>query len=507
MLNWLTWVYTAVLLVMAAYGLYMLLMAALAAGLWLAARRANRPPAPAGPTDRAWPHVLVQLPLYNERYVAERLIDSVAALDYPPARLTIQVLDDSTDDTAALARARAAYHRARGVNVDYRHRARRTGYKAGALAEGLRGSGAEFAAIFDADFVPAPDFLRRALPAFDGQPRLALVQARWEHLNHARDALTQAEGLALDAYFGVEQFVRTRLGLLMNFNGSAGVWRRAAIDDAGGWQADTLSEDLDLSFRAQLRGWRLTYLPHVGAPAELPTTLAAFKRQQSRWAQGSFQVLRKLGRQLARARLPLWLRLQGLISLSGYLPHPCMVLSLLLSLPVVLWGSELPRAFGVVGLAGLGPLAMSVVGQMALRRDWPRRLLYLPALMLLGIGLAVANTQAAWLALAGGAGEFRRTPKAPAGAAGAYAIPLDWTTWAEAALAVYALVTGLLALTRAPGLAPMAFLYALAFGVTAALGFWQSRGSPRRARRRWTLGGALPRARRRRPNPQTGAGD
>ncbi len=506
MLNWVTWIYAAVLLVMAAYGLYMLLMAVLAAGLWLAARRASAPPAQPASAERLWPHVLVQLPLYNERYVAERLIDAVAGLDYPADRLTIQVLDDSTDDTVLLARARAAHHRARGVNVEYRHRARRTGYKAGALAEGLRGSQAEFTAIFDADFVPAPDFLRRALPAFDGQPRLALVQARWEHLNHARDALTQAEGLALDAYFGVEQFVRAQLGLLMNFNGSAGVWRRAAIDDAGGWQADTLSEDLDLSFRAQLRGWRLTYLPRLSAPAELPTTLAAFKRQQSRWAQGSFQVLGKLGRQLAGARLPLWLRLQGLISLSGYLPHPCMVLSLLLSLPVVLWGSDLPPAFGVVGLAGLGPLAMGVVGQLILRRDWPR-LLYLPALMLLGIGLAVSNTQAAWQALAGKVSEFRRTPKAPAGAAGAYAIPLDWTTWAEAVLAAYALATGLLALTRAPGLAPMAFLYALAFGVTAALGFWQSRGAARRAPRRWTVGGARPRARRRRPNAQTGAGD
>jgi hypothetical protein len=182
------------------------------------------------------------------------------------------------------------------------------------------------------------------------------------------------------------------------------------------------------------------------------------------------------------------------------------VLSLLLSLPVVLWGSDLPPAFGVVGLAGLGPLAMGVAGQLVLRRDW-LRLVYLPALMLLGIGLAVSNTQAAWQAFARRTGEFRRTPKAPAGAAGAYAIPLDWTTWAEAALTVYALATGLLALTRAPGLAPMAFLYALAFGVTAALGFWQSRGAARRAPRRWTVGAARSRTRRRRPNPQPGAGD
>jgi hypothetical protein len=439
-------IYALALLGMALYGLNMLLMTALSVGLRLADRR-RPPPAPAAGPNRAWPTVLVQLPLYNERYVAERLIDAVAALDYPRDRLAIQVLDDSTDDTAARARARAAQHRARGLNIEYRRRPRRTGYKAGALAAGLRAARADYVAIFDADFVPQPDFLRRALPVFEGQSRLALVQARWEHLNHDLSTLTQAEGLALDAY-----------------------------EDAGGWQADTLSEDLDLSFRAQMRGWRLTYSPSLAAPAELPTTLAAFKRQQSRWSQGAFQVLRKLGPRLLRARLPWWLRLQGLFSISGYLPHPLIIVTLLLTLPVVLLGGQLPPAWGVLGLAGLGPMAMSVAGQLALRRDWPRRLIHLPALILIGLGLAVANTQAAWRAFFGGPAEFQRTPKTfGARAARGYAIPLDWTTWAEAGLAGYALLTGLLALERVPALAPMAFIYALGFGYTAALGFWQSR--------------------------------
>jgi cellulose synthase/poly-beta-1,6-N-acetylglucosamine synthase-like glycosyltransferase len=323
--------------------------------------------------------------------------------------------------------------------------------------------------------VPLPDFLRRALPVFADQPRLAMVQGRWEHLNHDRDSLTQAEGLALDAYFGVEQFARSRLNLIMNFNGSAGVWRRAAIEDAGGWQADTLSEDLDLSFRAQLKGWKLTYRPELAAPAELPTTLAAYKRQQARWAQGSFQVLRKLGARIVSAPWPLRLRVQGILALSGYVPHLMMVLLLLLSLPMVLSGAQLPPAIGYVGLAGLGPVLMTVVGQLALRRDWPRRLVYLPALILTGIGLAAANTHAAWQAFFGEMGEFTRTPKTPGGQTSpGYTIPLHWTTWAEAFLAGYALLTGLLAVELRSGLATMAFVYALAFGYTAALGFLQA---------------------------------
>ncbi|MCC6187754.1 MAG: glycosyltransferase [Anaerolineales bacterium] len=472
-MSWLPWVYVAALVVMSVYGLNMLLMTALSAGLWLAARRRplTRPRA-----ARDWPTVLVQLPLYNERYVVERLIDAAAAMDYPPDRLHIQVLDDSTDDTAALARARVAYHRARGLTITYQHRQRRSDYKAGALAAGLLAAESELVAIFDADFVPGCDFLRRTVPVVQADPRLALVQTRWEHLNADYDMLTRAEALALDAYFGGEQFVRSRLGLLMNFNGSGGVWRRAAIEDAGGWQGDTLAEDLDLSYRAQLRGWRLVYLPGVTAPAELPTSITAFKRQQFRWAKGSFQVLRKLGGQLLAAPISPVRKLEGLLHLTGYLPHALMVVTLVLSLPVVLlFHGQTAMHWSVLGAAGFGPILLGVVAQAGLRRDWPRRVIYYPALILVGIGLALTSAHAAWQAFFGPASEFLRTPKTPPGpGASAYAMPLDWTTWGESFLAFYALVTGMLALELAPALAPMAFIYVLGFGATAALGFWQS---------------------------------
>jgi cellulose synthase/poly-beta-1,6-N-acetylglucosamine synthase-like glycosyltransferase len=468
-----SWIYAAALTLLAIFGFNMLFLAllGLAAGRWRAPRLL--PALPERPED--WPTVLVQLPLFNERYVAEPLIDAVVALDYPAERLTIQVLDDSTDDTTAIARARVAYHRARGCPISLLHRADRAGFKAGALAAGLAASDAELVAIFDADFKPAPDFLRRVVPVLAADPGLALAQTRWEHLNADLDSLTRAQALALDGYFGVEQVARSRGGLLMNFNGSAGVWRRAAIDAAGGWQGNTLAEDLDLSFRAQLAGWRMTYLPDVTAPAELPTSIIAFKRQQFRWAKGSFQVFRKLGWRLLTGRVSLFRKLEGVLHLLGYLPHPLMVVTLLCSLPLVLWhhGAS-PAPWSVLGYAGLGPPLMVAFGQLLLRKDWPMRLAHYPLLVLIGIGLACGNTRAAWEAFTGASSDFLRTPKGAPANATAYALTVDGSTWGEAFLAVYALVSGLLALELAPGMAPFVFLYALGFGLTAGLSFWQS---------------------------------
>lgn len=479
------WVYAAALLIMAVYGFNMWLMALLSIRLWLKRRPPAAPPARA---ERDWPTVLVQLPLFNERYVAERLIDAVAALDYPPERLLIQVLDDSTDDTSNIVRARVAAYRAHGLHMTYLHRAQRIGFKAGALEAGLEAQPAgDLITLFDADFVPAPDFLRRAVPLFDANPRLGLVQTRWEHLNADHDLLTQAQALALDAFFGVEQLVRSHYGLFMNFNGSGGLWRRAAIIEAGGWQGDTLAEDLDLSYRAQLAGWRFGYTPDVPAPAELPTTINSFKRQQFRWAKGSIQVLRKIGWQLLTARgVSPWRKFEGFLHLSGYVPHALMIVSLLLSLPIVLLQhGQTPLRWGIMGLAGFGPILLGIVAQMALRKDWPRRVARYPALLLVGIGLALTNTHAIVQALLGTPSEFMRTPKGPPGrGGGGYSVPLDWTTWGESFLAFYALVTGMLALQLAPALAPMAFIYALGFGYTAGLGFWQAdRVEQRRAAR------------------------
>jgi cellulose synthase/poly-beta-1,6-N-acetylglucosamine synthase-like glycosyltransferase len=474
----LSWIYAAALLVPAVFGYNVLLLLAL--GVWYRRRR----PQPAAPA--AWPHVLVQLPVFNERYVVERLIDAAAALDYPPERLAIQILDDSTDDTAAIAKARVAYHRARGWRMTYHHRADRTGFKAGALAAGLCAAPAsvEFVAIFDADFVPPPEFLRCTVPAFQADARLGMMQARWDHLNAEQSALTRAQALAFDGYFSVDQIARSRAGLLMNFNGSAGVWRRACIEDAGGWQGDTLAEDLDLSYRAQLKGWRFDYSPGVPAPAELPTSILALKRQQFRWAVGSYQVLRKLGPQLLTARMSLFRKVQGFLHITGYVVQPLMLLASLLSLPVVLMRGRSPVNLSWLGWAWLGPVLTGLWGQIMLRRDWPKRMLYYPVLVMIGIGSSLTGTHALWQAITGRRHEFVRTPKFSSASQreSAYALPLDWTIWGELVLALYALATGLLAVERAPGFAPFIFLYALGFGYTAVLGFWQS-GGVRRAER------------------------
>jgi cellulose synthase/poly-beta-1,6-N-acetylglucosamine synthase-like glycosyltransferase len=473
--------YTAALVGVAVFGLNMLFFALLAAATRLRRRRAPAGGLPPEPAE--WPVVLVQLPIYNERCVAERLIDAVAALDYPPERLRIQVLDDSTDETSALVRARAASHRARGRHITHRQRANRAGYKAGALAAGLEApeaEGASLVAVFDADFVPGRDFLRRTVPAFAADPRLGVVQARWEHLNADESALTQAEALALDAFFGVEQFARSKAGLILSFNGSAGVWRRAAIDAAGGWQGDTLAEDLDLSFRAQMGGWRLDYRPEVTAPAELPATVLAFKRQQFRWAKGTVQSLLKLTPALLRSRQPALSKLEGLLYMMGYVPHVLMLAGLALSLPVVvLLRGETHMPWGVLTVAGFGPPAMALLGQMFTRRDWWRRLAAFPVLVLVGVGLSLNSTAAIWEAVTGRRGAFLRTPKGGSG----YALPVDWTTWAEGALALYALFTAALAVELAPGLVFMLMLYATGFGYLAALGLREGERARRQVER------------------------
>ena len=510
----LTWLYTLALLGLAVFGFHLLLLFLLAAMAWTRRLRLFSLPRFSSSTDeidladfsvssvpsvdRPWPTVLVQLPIYNERYVVERLIDAAAALDYPAHRLAVQVLDDSTDDTVSIARARAAFHRARGRNVTYHHRANRAGFKAGALAEGLAWSMDEtdsagssvpsvdkqdqLIAVFDADFVPPPDFLRRVIPAFWADPRLGMLQTRWEHLNPDQNLLTRAQALGADGYFMVDQVARSSAGLLMNFNGSAGVWRRACIDDAGGWQGDTLAENLDLSYRAQLNGWRLAYRPDIAVPAELPPTIAALKNQQFRWAKGSFQVLRKLGPRLLAARMPLYRKALGFLHLGGFFVQPLALLALILSLPVVLMRGQTPLDLGWLSLATLGPILTGLWGQLALSPGLNlqrlARLRSYPWLVMVGTGLALTSTKAMWEAFFGREHEFKRTPKGSPAAAGkgVYALLLDWTTWGELLLALYALAVALLALDLAPGLAPFIFLYALGFGYTGGLGVWESRG-------------------------------
>ena len=381
----------------------------------VAHRRHRRETRAVPPLPNPLPHVTVQLPLFNERYVAARLVRAVAGLDYPPDRLEIQVLDDSTDDTAEIVAGVVAEVRLRGFQVAHCRRAERQGFKAGALAEGLAMARGEFIAIFDADFVPPPDFLRAALPHFT--TRVAVVQARWGHLNRSYSALTLAQSLGMDGHFGVEQSARCWSGLLLNFNGTAGVWRKAAILDAGGWTHDTLTEDLDLSYRAQLRGWTIVYRPEIVCPAELPVLVTGFKSQQRRWAMGSIQTALKLLPAVWRAELPLWTRYQAFVHLTYYMIHPLMLLSVLLSIPLrttshLAADSAMRLGAGIVfGLATLGPATMLVYAQCVLEGAWWRRAWQLPALMVIGVGVALSTSVAIVGALGDGRREFVRTPK------------------------------------------------------------------------------------------------
>ena len=446
--------------------------------VWLYLRhRRDTEPQPLGPLQ-TWPRVTVQLPVYNEIHTIERLLTAVAGLDYPSNLFEIQVLDDSTDQTRPTAANRVARLRRQGVDISHIVRATREGYKAGALAEGLRRATGEYIAMFDADFAPHPDFLRRVLPPF-ADPRVGCVQARWGHLNRDYSRLTRVQALGVDGHFVVEQTARSRSGLFVNFNGSAGVWRRSCIEDSGGWHGDTLTEDLDLSYRAQLRGWRIAYQPDVVVPAELPAQITGFKRQQARWAQGSIQTALKLLAPLLRSRQPWQVKLEGCIHLTGYAVHPLMLLLLLLTAPMSFSSSWLLTAAPLLMVAAIGPPLMYVTAKLADGPHWRERLRPLPVLMLLGMGLALSNTWAVLKAILGVRQVFERTPKfALHGDEGAwvnsrYALGSDWLVGGELMLAALALA--LLAAPRVTwGFAPWLLMYAGGFGYVAGLSLTQA---------------------------------
>ena len=469
------------------YGLNLLLLA------YLFLRRGDVPVAVSGVCRDDLPSVLVQVPVYNELHVVERVIDAVAGLDYPRDRLEIQILDDSDDDTTQLAEARAVMHRERGVRIEVVRRPQRNGYKAGALAWGLARAGGEFVAVFDADFQPRPDFLIRTLPHFLVRPRLGMFQTRWSFHNAAYSWLTRAQALALDGHFVVEHTARNRTGLLMNNNGSGGVWRRACIEESGGWSATTLCEDLDLSYRAQLVGWECSYSPDTDVPAEIPPQIAAFKRQQARWAQGSMQCLRKLTPSILGSRLLDWRqKVMALIHLSGYAAHPVMVVLLAVTLPLLLVPPSAQLPLGGLGLVYLGPPLAYALGQRHLHRDWLRRMRAFPFLALLGVGIAWSNAKAAVKGLTTWGGKFERTPKFHLEGrhdqwqSSAYRLRIDDSTVGEIALAVYALVTAIAAgLTGRYAVIPFALLYGAGFATVACLELVQAL----RARPRQDLGG------------------
>lgn len=366
---------------------------------------------------RLAPRVTIQLPTFNEKFVVERLIDACANIEYPRDRLQIQVLDDSTDETVDLARARVAYWQEKGIDIVYIHREDRTGFKAGALEAGLASATGEFVAIFDADFVPPPTILRETMDYFTDE-EVGMVQTRWDHLNRSHDTLTQVQAILLDAHFLIEHGGRCFTGRFFNFNGTAGIWRKQCIVDAGGWQHDTLTEDLDLSYRAQLAGWRFMFLPEVTCPAELPGRVSAFKSQQHRWAKGSIQVMRKILPQIWKSPVPLRVKMEATFHLTGNICYLLMLFnSIFFVVPSMVVRQDLD--WRLVLLID-GPLFVMLsasfiyfymTAQKAVFQTMSGRGRYIPALMALGLGLAVNNTRAVIEALVGQESPFVRTPK------------------------------------------------------------------------------------------------
>ncbi len=413
--------YFAVLLVLAMYGLHRshLVLTVLRHRKALKALKEGVPALAtgtvAGRDDLPW--VTIQLPLYNEATVAGRLLDHVAAIEWPASRLEIQVLDDSTDETRALVRAKVESLREGGLDVVYIHRVDRTGYKAGALDNGLQVAKGELVAIFDADFLPQTDFLRAVVPHFMADAKVGMVQARWGHLNRAHSMLTRTQALMLDGHHLVENRARMAAGWLFNFSGTGGMWRKEAIASAGGWQHDTLTEDLDLSYRAQLAGWRFVYRENVVTPAELPEDISAFRAQQFRWAKGTVQTARKLLGRILRSNLTPMQRVEAFFHMTPHFAYPLMVLLSVLLLPaLLLMPAADPRTMLMIDL----PLVIGTTGSlaafyaMAEAAQGRRRidaLKQLPALLALGAGLAPHLTKAVWEGMWSMAGEFVRTPK------------------------------------------------------------------------------------------------
>jgi len=434
-------------------------------------------------SPKTWPPVTIQLPIFNEKYTVERLLRAVTQLDYPPDQLQIQVLDDSTDDTVELVGHLVRQYQEQGINIEHIHRTNRKGYKAGALDYGLKEATGKFIGIFDADFVPNSDWLKKTVPLFQDKT-LGCLQTRWGHTNRKYNSLTEAEAMAIDGHFVVEQTVRSRNDFFLNFNGTAGLWRRACIEDAGGWQWDTLTEDLDLSYRAQLKGWKIEYLPEVVVPAELPAQVEAFKKQQFRWAKGSFQVVRKiLPKVFEESSLSWKVRFLALLHLTGYFVHPLMVALLLLTLPVGLLVPEAFKIFPISVVAGLGPPLLYIVTSAPRVPPLRERLRLIPLMTIMGFGISLSTSIAVLEGLMGKGGRFIRTPKLNLTNSRAqlkeidrsYKEPISPLIWAEIALGLYALLT-IFVLTPdiGWGMVPWMLIYMFGYFYIAGLNLMQN---------------------------------
>ena len=409
-LDWLVLIsYFGALSILAVYGLHRYHL------VYLYFKYKDNRPKPKGKLKEL-PKVTVQLPIFNELYVVERLIDSVCRMSYPRHLLEIQVLDDSTDETCAVAQRLVRDYAARGFKIHYLRRPSREGFKAGALEYGLKRSSGELITIFDADFTPHRGTLLDTVHFFS-DPKVGMVQIRWDHINRDYSLLTKVQSILLDGHFIMESGTRNRSGRFFNFNGTAGIWRRSAIEEAGGWEHNTLTEDLDLSYRAQMKGWKFVFLPGLTAPAEIPVDMNSFKSQQYRWAKGSIQTCRKILPMILAGNWPLAVKIESFFHLTANISYPLMVLLGLLLFPALIirfhqgWFELLLLDLPLFMAATFSVSSFYVVSQREVYADWKSRLKYLPFLMSVGIGLSVSNSKAVLEALLGIRSPFLRTPK------------------------------------------------------------------------------------------------
>jgi cellulose synthase/poly-beta-1,6-N-acetylglucosamine synthase-like glycosyltransferase len=474
--------YFIVLITLAAYGAHRYWMVYL-----YYKYKKNKTTEPAGHFAEL-PRVTVQLPIYNEQYVVERLLDAVCRLDYPKDKLDIQLLDDSTDETVEVARLLVERYATLGHPVQYLHRDNREGFKAGALAEGLKTAKGEFVAIFDADFVPPPDFLLKCIHHFT-DPTVGMVQTRWTHINRHYSLLTEVEAILLDGHFVLEHSGRARSGVFFNFNGTAGMWRRCAIDEAGGWEHDTLTEDTDLSYRAQLIGWKFVYLQDVECPAELPVEMTAFKTQQARWAKGLIQVSKKILPRVLKSDVSRHQKIEAWYHLTANLSYPLMIVLSVLLMPAMIirfyqgWFQMLYIDLPLFMASTFSISSFYLVSQKELfPKSWVRSLLYLPLLMSLGIGLTITNTRAVLEALVGKQTSFVRTPKyrveSKKDKVGAkkYRKRLGWVPWIELLIGTYFALAVFYAIDNENYFTiPFLLLFVIGYWVTGLMSLLQGR--------------------------------
>jgi cellulose synthase/poly-beta-1,6-N-acetylglucosamine synthase-like glycosyltransferase len=434
------------------------------------------------PELNEFPPVTIQLPLYNERYVAERVIEATCNIAYLPENLEIQVLDDSTDDTVEVVAEVVKRYQEKGFDIKHIHRKNRQGYKAGALKEGLAVARGEFVAIFDADFIPKPDFLLKTLPYFLSNPKIGMVQTRWEHLNSEYSLLTRTQAMALDGHFVIEQNVRNKAGFFINFNGTGGIWRKECIMDAGNWEADTLTEDLDLSYRAQLKGWKFKFLNRVTSPAELPSEINALKSQQFRWTKGAVETARKILPKVWKSNLPIGKKIHSTFHLTSNIVFPFILLAGILNVPLIFIKHQggYENYFTIMGVfvfAFIGSFLFYLYSQKDIYPDWQRRIFLFPLFMAGSMGFAVNNTKAVFEGLIKKKSEFVRTPKykiidkKESWAGKNYTpVKVSFTVILEAVLAVYCffgVVSSIYFLEIAA--VPFQLLFSLGYGLVAYL--------------------------------------